>query len=271
MQRETAHFTKEKETMLITLYGRAMQSRSKDPILPDRWAEEAVERIEYDFAKFNVGRRASLLFACRAAQLDLWTADFLSDNPNATVLHLGCGLDSRVYRLDPPADVLWFDVDYPEVIGLRRRLYSERPGYRMIGSSLADPDWLDEVPSDRPAMIVAEGVTMYLTEEIMRSLLNRLTGTFPGGRMAFDVHTPQLVRWLTKRGANVRGTGATFGWGIDDPNNIRELEPRLALIAERPAHTLAATPRMPWSMRALVRTMDLLPALRVMRCLHYRF
>ncbi len=187
------------------------------------------------------------------------------------MLHLGCGLDSRVYRIDPPASVRWFDVDYPEVIALRRHLYPERAGYRVIGSSLADLSWLAEVPGDRPAMIVAEGVTMYLTEEIMKALLNRLTDHFPSGQMAFDAHTPQLVRWITKTGANVRGTGAAFGWGIDTPEDIKHLEPRLELITELRAHDLAAYSRMPWTMRTLVRVMDFIPALRVMRCLLYRF
>jgi len=120
-------------------------------------------------------------------------------------------------------------------------------------------------------MIVAEGVTMYLTEEIMKALLNRLTDHFPSGQMAFDAHTPQLVRWITKTGANVRGTGAAFGWGIDTPEDIKHLEPRLELITELRAHDLAAYSRMPWTMRTLVRVMDFIPALRVMRCLLYRF
>jgi O-methyltransferase involved in polyketide biosynthesis len=66
-------------------------------------------------------------------------------------------LDSRVFRLDPNAPVRWFDVDYPEVIEVRRRLYPQRAGYRMIGSSVTDPGFLDGVPRNRPAMIVAEG------------------------------------------------------------------------------------------------------------------
>jgi O-methyltransferase involved in polyketide biosynthesis len=271
MLSEKVHLTKEKETMLITLYGRALQSRSKHPILRDTWAEEAVQRVDYDFAKLKVGRRAALLFACRATQLDLWTSSFLASHPDATVVHLGCGLDSRVYRIAPPESVRWFDLDYPEVIALRQRLYSERPGYHMIGSSLAELSWLDEVPGERPVMIVAEGVTMYLTEQIMQALLKALTDHFASGQLAFDAHTPQLVRWLTKTGATVRGTGATFGWGIDNGADVKRLEPRLELITELRAHDLAAYATMPWSMRTLVRVMDSIPALRVMRCLLYRF
>jgi O-methyltransferase involved in polyketide biosynthesis len=141
----------------------------------------------------------------------------------------------------------------------------------MIGSSLADLSWLDAVPQEHPALIVAEGVTMYLTEDMIKALLNALTGYFPSGQMAFDVHTPQLVRWLTKTGANVRGTGATFSWGIDDPQDIKHLEPRLELITELRAHNLAAYSNMPWNIRALVRLMDAIPTLRIMRCLLYQF
>jgi methyltransferase (TIGR00027 family) len=271
MPPEKVHLTGEKETMLITLYARAMQNRRRDPILPDRWAEEVIERIDYDFQKLRVGESRALLIASRARQLDLWTAEYLAGHPDATVLHLGCGLDSRVYRIDTPARTRWFDVDQPDVIELRRRLYSERDGYRMIGSSLADLDWLDEVSPDHPAFIVAEGVTMYLTEDIMRRLLNRLVDRFPSGQMAFDVHSRQLVRWMTRRGTSVGGTGALFGWGIDDPQEVERLEPRLELVANLRAPALVGYSRMPWTTRVFVRLTDSVPALRRMRCLLYRF
>jgi O-methyltransferase involved in polyketide biosynthesis len=272
MRSERVHFTKAKETSLITLYCKALHSRSQDPVLRDRWAEDAVGLIDYDFGKLKVSGYNSLSIAVRARKFDLLTTQYLSDNPDATVLHLGCGLDSRVFRVDSPARVRWFDVDYPEVIDLRRHLYPERTGYRMIGASLADVGWLDEVPGDRPALIVAEGVTMYLTEEIVKPLLNRLTDRFPGGQMAFDAHSQRLVRWMAKLGARVKGTGASFGWGIDDPQDVKKLEPRLDLITEFRTPDLAEYFKLPLAMRMLVRVMDLIPALRGMnRVLLYRF
>ena len=88
-------FTKEKETLLATLYARAMESRSANPILRDEMAEDAVRRIDYDFDRLKVD---TLSIAMRAKQFDLWTAEFLAGHPDAIVLHLGCGLDSRVFR-----------------------------------------------------------------------------------------------------------------------------------------------------------------------------
>ena len=106
----------------------------------------------------------------RAKAFDDWTSPFIDRHPDAIVLHLGCGLDSRVFRVDPPAAVSWFDVDLPEVIELRRRLYPARDdGYRLIGASVTDLGWLREMPRDRPAMVVAEGLMPYLAARTRRN------------------------------------------------------------------------------------------------------
>jgi O-methyltransferase involved in polyketide biosynthesis len=272
MQTEKAEFTKEQETMLVTLYAKALQSRSKKPILDDPWAEEIISHIDHDFTKFKVGESDLITFAARAKRFDLWTAQFLAKHPCATVLYLGCGLDARVYRVNPSACVHWYDVDYPEVIDLRRRLYPERNGHTMIGSTLADLSWLEDVPNDEPALIVAEGVTMYLTEDIIKQLFNHLVDHFPSGEIAFDAHSRQIVRWMTRTSATIRETGASFHWGIDKPQEIYELEPRLEFVMEFKTSNLPDYSQMPFPDRIRVQMMDIIPAFRGLhRPLLYRF
>jgi O-methyltransferase involved in polyketide biosynthesis len=128
MDRETITLTGAQETTLATLYGKAMDSRSPNSILRDHQADKAMQRIAYDFRKTGVNVTTAAGIALRAKQLDDWTAEFLSDHQQATVLHLACGLDTRVHRLDPPSSVRWFDVDYPEVLDLRKRLLRTRRG-----------------------------------------------------------------------------------------------------------------------------------------------
>lgn len=275
MATERVQFTKEKVTLLMTLYGRAMQSRWEKPILPDPWAEEAVRRIDYDFSKLYgygglfgrmVGGLGCTIIATRASTFDLLTTRYLADHPNATVLHLGCGLDTRIYRVDPPASVNWLDVDYPDVIDVRRRLFPDRPGYRLVGTSLEDLRWLDDVPGDCPALVVAEGVLMYLTEGRVKALLHALTSHFPEGQMVFDAIHP----WVLKK--NVAGTGASQDWGLDDAQEVKQLEPKLELIKELGVTEWVAFSRFPLAVRMLYRVMDPVPALRRMeRVLVYRF
>lgn len=226
-------------TNLVTLYLRAYESRSRHPVLGDHTAAEAVDRIDYDFKRIH---RTSLpagnqyLVALRAKQLDDWCVDFIARHPDAVVLHLGCGLDGRAFRLARAPSVLWFDVDRPTVIELRRRLYDDTDGYRMIGSSVTDPQWLDHVPTGRPTLVVAEGLLMYLQESEVRQLLERLTDRFDSGELQFDTLSrlaPLLSKVLTK---------GIIKWGI---RNVRDLEtwnPRLRFLEQTPV--LAGYPKI---------------------------
>jgi methyltransferase (TIGR00027 family) len=221
-------------TNLVTLYLRAYESRSRQPILGDNAAAEAVDRIDYDFKRIH---RTSLpasnqyLVTLRAKQLDDWCAGFLRRQPDAVVLHLGCGLDGRAFRLALPQSVLWFDIDQPSVIELRRRLYDDTEHYRMIGSSVTDPQWLDQIPTGRPTLVVAEGLLMYLRENEVRQLLQRLTYRFDRGELLFDTLSalaPLLSKVLTK---------GIIKWGIRDARELQTWNPRLRFL-ER-ASTLA--------------------------------
>ncbi|MDI1480190.1 class I SAM-dependent methyltransferase [Polyangium sp. y55x31] len=268
---EKVTLSEEKETLLLTVYGKAEESRMPDSLLRDRFAADAIRRVNYDFSKLKVRRDDAISLAIRANLLDGWTREFVARNPDATVLHLGCGLDSRVFRVDPPAGVRWFDVDYPEVITLRRRLYPERPGYTLLGTSLTDPQWLDAVPSDRPAMIVAEGVLPYLREDDVPRLLGRLTAHLPAGEMAFDCYSRLGVR-LLRRHQSIKATGASVHWGLDDLHELEAQVPKLVFVEEVTSHDPAQLARMSRAARLLTRVFMAIPALKkVGRMVRYRF
>ncbi|WP_034482763.1 class I SAM-dependent methyltransferase [Actinomadura oligospora] len=213
-------------TLLGTLYLRAYESRLPRPILGDRHAAEALSRIDYDFAKLR--RRLhpngnQFLVALRAKVLDDWCTDFLTRTPDATVLQLGCGLDSRMLRLDAEGAHPWYDLDIPAVIDLRRRLYPEKGNHQMIGASVTDTGWLDKVPGDRPVLIVAEGLFPYLTADQMRRLLPRLTAHFDTGELLFDGLAPSMVRM-----------GRLFQWPVRDGHEVERMDPRLTLAGQVP-------------------------------------
>ena len=155
------------------------------------------------------------MVSMRAKQLDDWSTSFLGRYPNAVVLHLGCGMDTRVFRLHPPETVQWFDVDQPNVIALRRKLYDERDGYRMIGSSVTDEVWLDERPTDRPMLMVAEGLLMYLTEPRCARCCSasRIGSAAASLSSTVSPMGPRLSKVLTK--------GITK-WGIRDACEIEQ-------------------------------------------------
>src|SRR5262249_33122675 len=139
---------------------------------------------------------------------------------------LGCGLDGRRFRLAPPESVLWFDIDQPAVIELRRRLYDETDHYRMIGSSVTDPEWLDQIPTGRPTLVIAEGLLMYLRETEVRQLLKRLTDRFDSGEMLFDTLPP-----IASLASKLFTKGITK-WGIRDVRKLQNWNPRLRFLEQ---------------------------------------
>ncbi|WP_106401006.1 class I SAM-dependent methyltransferase [Actinocorallia populi] len=250
-------------TALVTLYLRAVESRSKESILKDRAASEAVRRLGGDFGLGSLKMRLTAgdryLVVLRARQLDLWAADFLARHPDAVVVQLGCGLDSRASRLDVPPGVLWFDVDLPEVAELRRRLFPDREGHRTIGASVTESRWWEEVPWDRPVLAIAEGLLMYLEEQEVRRLLERLTDRFTTGTLLFDGVAPWVVRISERLPRAYRGFG--MHWATRNAWELEQWNPRLRRIEE--VAPLARYPVIPSRFyRCLYRVLSLIPPLR---------
>jgi len=276
MQTETVALTREKETLLITLWAKAGESLLPDSLLKDRFAAEAATRIDYDFARLKVNRDLMVGLAMRAHALDGWTRDFLGRHPEALVLHLGCGLDSRVFRIDPPAGVDWYDIDYPDVIALRQKLYPARDGYHLIGSSVTEPGWIAGLPRDRPTMIVAEGLLLYLPEEEVPLLLERLVQRSPSGEIVFDAYSPFGLKLIAMQ-PSIKATGAALHWSLDDPCELERQVPGLELVTEMTAYDPdgydpAQIARMSWPARFTMQFFSLIPPLaRIGLLLRYRF
>lgn len=216
--------TKVQKTCLPTLYGKALDARTANPILGDTLADEAVRQMDFDFTTLRLPKAAAVSVPVRAKQLDGWTREFLAAHPRCTVLHLGCGLDTRVYRIDPSAEVRWYDVDMPDVIELREQLYPGRENYEMIDSSITEPSWLDRVSADRPVLVVAEGLVMHVPTADMVALFQRIMARFASGQFIFDVYgqsTARVITWASR----FLTTPVRLYWGLPQAlaNEIADL------------------------------------------------
>jgi len=215
------------ETSLVTLYGKAIDAGMTPSILHDQAAVQAVSRIDYDFAGMKaMNERVAPNAAARSKHFDDWTREFLAEHESATVVHLACGLDTRVWRIDPGPSVAWFDVDFPDVIDVRRKLFPERAGYRMIASSVTNPGWFAQIPVDRPVLLVAEGLTMYLDPADGQALFRAIVDHFGHGTFAFDTHN-RLGVWLVNIMLKRVFGNAMLHWPVNSRADIDRIDPRL--------------------------------------------
>ncbi|OBC10285.1 methyltransferase [Mycobacterium sp. 852013-50091_SCH5140682] len=237
------------QTMLDMVYAKALDADSARPVLGDRFAKQLMTQLDYDWSKSPVPRqrrRQVTSIAVRAAQFDIWVQQFLAVTERPVVLHVGCGLDSRAFRVDPGPDVEWYDIDFPDVIALRERLYPARQNYHLVSSSATDPNWLNSIPKDRPALLIAEGVSMYLTERDGIDLLRRVVSRFPSGELQLDFWSRFGRRAQAKNNKVVRWSGSDLGWAVNSPDEIIGQIPRvrsLRAISVFEAGTVALLPK----------------------------
>lgn len=220
--------TPEQETLLIPLY---TKSQPDNPLFFDPHAKEILDQVDYNFKHLKVPYKTVILVCQRAKKLDDVTREFLSEHPEGVVLHLGCGLDGRFWRVDN-AKVDWYDLDMPPVIELRQQFYPENERYHLVAASVTDLEWMAKVSAaDRCVLVVAEGLLMYLDEANVRRLILSLQENFPGCRLIADVFSRLTARSATQH-PSLKHTGASLGWGIDDPHAIESWSPGIRLIEE---------------------------------------
>jgi len=170
-------FTAMQESLFLTLCGRALDNRSPRLSLADTMADQIVRKLGYNCGKFHLSASPIINIALRAKKLDEVALKFVTRHPDAVALDLGVGLDTRIFRIAPPPTVHWYDIDFPEVITARQQLIPDHANAHGIGTDLTDPNWLDVISTDRPALIVADGLLAFLTQEDMISLLNASPAT----------------------------------------------------------------------------------------------
>lgn len=159
----------ESKTLFIPLLGKAVMS--KDNIfLSDPKAEEIISKIDYKFASLRQSKWLSMFMSLRAMLIDELCNKYILEHPNVTVIHLGCGLDSRCLRVNQNYG-FWYDIDYENVIDIRKQFYDIDSKYKMIGSSVIDFKWLEKIDNSENILVVMEGLTMYLSEEEMKELI----------------------------------------------------------------------------------------------------
>lgn len=207
------------QTMLTTLYCKALDADFDHPVLGDSFARDVVAQIDYDWRNLKVAAGWTPLVTVRSAQYDAWASQFLARYPVAAVVHLGCGLDSRVFRLCPGAGVEWYDVDVADVIALRQRVFPAREHTHLVAASATDRSWIDRIAGDRPVLLLAEGISMYLTQRDGVTMLQHVVDRFRSGEVQIDFYN-----WLGIRSQKAhrlqRQSGSTLHWSVNSPHDI---------------------------------------------------
>ena len=208
-----------KRTLYIPLYGKALVSR-RGLIIRDEDAERIWAQEGFRLHGKARSKWLALYMSMRAAVFDAWLRRAMQEDDTCTVVHIGCGMDARVNRVGTQGHA-WFDVDFPDVIAARKRYFSENADYTMLAADVRNHAWMQHLPSGGHAVIVMEGVSMYLAPEELQSLLAALRMHFGSVRILMDCYTTFAAK-AGKRRNPISQVGVTQTWGVDDPGKLAD-------------------------------------------------
>ena len=221
------------KTLLLPLWGRAVETKREKPLLVDRAAAEIVDKIDYDFSTLaeNISNISQLAWIARCLLIDKLASDFSNRYPSASIVNIGCGLDTTFDRIDN-GSVRWYDLDLPDVIELRRKFIPESKRRNLIASSFLDFDWLRKLENEGHILFIAAGVFYYFDEIQIREFLIRVADTFPGSEMVFDAASPRGVRMANKLVIKNAGLDekSFLKWGLSDAKELESWDRRIEVL-----------------------------------------
>ena len=215
------------ETMLQTVYARARESATRGAIT-DKKAEEIIGKLHYDFslAEKDTAMRSGVI--ARTIVLDKLVNAFLAAHPDAIVVNIACGLDTRCYRMSGFSH--WYNLDLPETIAVRQKLLPESGAISQIALSAMD-DWGGQIAeSSAPALIVIEGLTMYLTQADVQRIFAVIARRFSRATVLVETMNPMIVKRFKEK--SIEGSHAKFTWGVKDGRTLASLLPSFRFVEE---------------------------------------
>lgn len=225
------------QTAFLTEYARALDSHWPQPILGDHLAYEVVGKIDYDFTGLGVQTSVVCQTALRAKMLDDRVRAFIARHPDAVVVDLGAGLDGGFYRVGPPPSVDWYSVDLPGILALREQVLPANEHSHSVPVSLADEHWPDAIPANRPAILIADGLFAFLSEEQIAAIFRRITDHFGSGELAFNDYG--RIGWVSQLAVRLapqkmfKDVGSQWGYaGFKDAHYPQTWNPRMRLVEE---------------------------------------
>ena len=206
------------ETLIIPLYARKVCSELYPNLYRDEAAVHLIDQIDYDFSEAEksshslMQRFGSLEVAIRQNDLAWEVRDYLKNHPNAAVVNLGCGLDSTGRSCDNGSCKI-YNLDFLNVISVRNELLPAGEREQNIPCDLNDTAWFSQIDASGGAVFFASGVFYYFLTEQVKTLVQGMADTFPGGVLVFDAANRTAVKMIAKtwlKSAKIKDVGAYF-------------------------------------------------------------
>lgn len=224
-------------TLLLPLWGRAVETEKPKPKIIDNTAREIIKKIDYNFSKIsaNIQEITQFEWIARSIHIDKTIQEFLSQYPKATIVNIGCGLDTTFDRIDN-GKLFWYDLDLPDVIELRKKFISESERRKFISCSFLDDKWFNELHIEENVLFISAGVLYYFEENQLKEIFNKIVKIFPGSEFVFDAASTMGIKVSNKKVIQSSGLNerSYLKWGINSASQMTKWNDKITVKKEYP-------------------------------------
>lgn len=219
------------ETMLQTLYARAKESNKPNHKIYDAKAIEIVQKMNYDFGLADKDFAMSNGVVARTIVLDRMVGEFVQAHPDAAVVNIACGMDTRFYRVDN-GKIRWYNLDLPVTMEVRKRYIEENERVTLIEASAMDEAWADRIENrSEPVLVIIEGLTMYLQKDDIKQILTIVDRKFPKVTAYIEILNPVFVKKNVEK--SIQQSGAVFTFGARSGQELADMVPSFRFEEDR--------------------------------------
>lgn len=224
-------------TLLLPLWGRSIELTKKNPLLIDNTAANIINKIDYDFSTIseNIHPVTRFEWIARSIHIDRTIREFTLRHPEATIINIGCGLDTTFERVNN-GKLFWYDLDLPNVIELRRKFIPESARRKFISCSFLDDCWIRELHTEDNIFFAAAGVLYYFEEFRLKEIFNKIIEAFPGCEFIFDAASPLGVTISNKKVIESSGLDekSYLKWGLRSAEEMTNWNNKIEVVEEYP-------------------------------------
>lgn len=219
------------ETMIQTLYARAKESKKEKHHIYDDKAIQIVDQMDYDFSKADKDFAMGAGVIARTILLDRMVDAYVKHYPDATVINIACGMDTRFYRVDN-GRIRWYNIDLPETIAVREKFLDEHDRVSMLACSAMDEAWAEKIGAlSGRVLVIVEGLTMYLHEEDVKKILTIINDYYKKATVYMEIMSPLMAKTVKEK--SIAQSNAKFTWGAKSGEELCRLVPAFTLIRDR--------------------------------------
>jgi methyltransferase (TIGR00027 family) len=224
------------ETALITLKARVIEAKKEKPLIQDDMGVELMDALRSllptETRKRIIDRKLPLALtrytALRARKYDNYAREFIEKNPKGMVVSLGCGFDTRYWRV---FDKSWpyVEIDLAPVIRIKKDILKDKISYSIFACSVLDGKWIEEISTfqNRKVLFLAEGLLMYLPQDSVERLFKDLSETFSESSIVFEAVNKKYTKGIRKKLVETKmrrrlgnKAGAAYQFGVNDASEI---------------------------------------------------